>query len=267
MKTCLIILIIIVLTGPVSEAERVRKDWSGYPITWHVCQDCSQPGTFRTISEAVEAARPGDTINIWGEISCTGYGQIYEYNEELIIDKPLTLTCYNPEPMLGLPILTHDGRSGTSGAVITILPGGEGTVIKNLHIRGPKTGLVTDCDSVNPVDCMQNHAGIRIRADNCRIVDCTITRCMTGIYITGMGNTVQDCRIGERWKGFLDGDWYAVEEWRPDIMGRSIDHTGNGFGIVVIEPRRSTEDSLRIPNNIQDNVFRGNRYTEIVEIK
>jgi hypothetical protein len=262
---------IVFLTGTLmSQPAQPKKDWSNYPCIWHVCQDCCQPGTFTSISAAITAAKPGDTINIWGEDSCGDFGRIYEYNEVLVIDKQLTLTCDNPHPELGLPIVTHDFRSGTSKAVITLLPGAEGTIIKNLHIRGPKSGLVTDCDSSNPFDCMKTKSGIRIAADNCHVKGCEITRCMTGVYITGMGNTVRDSRIGTWWRGVVEGDWYLIEEWRPTVRGHDIDHTGNGFGIVVIEPLEKLENptgTIHIPNAFQDNVFRGNRYTEIVEIK
>jgi hypothetical protein len=266
--SAIVFLTIMLLYQPVKS----ENDWSIFPITLHVCQDCDPQIYYpqhSSIIDAVAAAKPGDTINIWGEYSCRDFGRIHEYNEAMVIDKQLTLTCDNPHPELGLPIISHDFRPGTADAVITLLPGAEGTIIKNLHVRGPKTGLVTDCDSDIPFDCMKTKAGIRIAADACRVEGCEITRCMTGIYITGMNNTVQECRIGTWWRGVVAGDWYLIQEWQPLVRGQVIDHTGNGFGIVVIEPLPRPEDSrdlIRAPNTIQDNTFRGNRYTEIVEI-
>ncbi len=41
--------------------------------------------------------------------------------------------------------------------------------------------------------------GIRITANGCLISDCRITRCMTGIVMMTLGNTISGCTIGERW--------------------------------------------------------------------
>ena len=264
---CLFILMAIGVTTPGALSEKPRIDWSQYPITWHVCQDCGMPKTFRTITEALVAARPGDTINIWGEQTFAGLIGVHEYHETLVIDKPITLTCLNPEPSLGFPVIAGSFDDANQRAVITILPDGTGTVISNLRIRGPQTGSITDCASASPFDCMMQKAGIRIEASGCRIENCRVTRCMTGILVTGTGNAVTGCRLGDRWRDSRQGVWAVFEEWSASFQGHPIDHPGNGFGIVVM-PTQSVSGNLSVPpgaeNTLRDNEFRGNRYTNLV---
>jgi len=263
---------ILVVLGSVTlstVAEKPKIDWSQYPVVWHVCQDCGMVNRVKTINEAIAAARPGDIINIWGEETYAGLIDVYEYEEAIVIDKRLILTCDNPHPELGFPIITQRFTNAVPKAVITVLPGGEGTVIRNLRIRGPISGPVTDCESDLPFDCMMTKAGIRIEANGCRVQNCTITRCMTGVVITGHGNSVVESQLGDRWRDIRQGIWAVREEWSATERGQTIDHPGNGFGIVIMAKQDGADDpekSPADPNTTGDNIFRGIRYTETVEI-
>lgn len=237
-----------------------------------VCQYCGEPGAYTTISAAIAAAQPGDTINIWGEEDSENEGQIYEYVESLVIDTPIILTCQNPEAELGYPIITHDFTgSPAPDTIIAIEPGGDASVIEHLIIRGPATGPVTTCPDY-PMICMGQKSGIHIAANSCLINDCRITRCMTGIVMMTLGNTISGCTIGDRWlveygnTYHREEYWSATHEYEPGTP-TPIYHPGNGFGIVSIEPGWSAPGSgyeSRNTNEIVDSIVRSNRYYGVV---
>ena len=250
---------------------------AGVSAQWEVCQDCNIPGAFTTINDALAAADDGDTINIWGESDNQEPPQIIEYEEHLVINKEITLTCDNPDPDLGYPIITHsftveEGHPLPPGEIIRIEPGGANTVIKHLNIRGPAEGLVTNCGgspASNPMSCMGHRIGIRIEADNCTIQDVHITRCMTGIYMTGTGNYINGNYIGDwYWKPGFQNPYHGLEAyWSYTNNSEPIDHPGNGFGIVAEEPVWSAEGQQyesRLHNKISDNIIRSNRYWGVV---
>jgi parallel beta-helix repeat protein len=275
MKRSIYILIgcLIVAVGapmPTSAAE---------PTTHHVCQDCDPLyyyPQYSTITAALAAADDDDTINIWGEETSPGSGKIFEYEEHLVIDKRITLTCDNPEPDLGYPIITHPFTGNPApDAIIHITQTGAESVIKHLNIRGPAEGLITDCGTPtqDPMGCMGDKIGIRIEADNCTIHDVHITRCMTGIFITGTGNYINGNYIGDRWWDPLDPVDHREEYWNVhhhyDISSLVyINHPGNGFGIVAEEPDwlapQGQSYESRSHNKISDNIIRSNRYWGVV---
>jgi parallel beta-helix repeat protein len=249
-------------------------------IPLHVCQDCGEPGAFTTITAALDAADDDDIINIWGEEDELKPGNVFEYQEHLVINKRITLTCDNPEPDLGYPIITHPftgnpGNPVPPGEIIRIEPGGAGSVIKHLNIRGPEEGLITlcfllyPCTTDDPMFCMGQYTGIRIEADNCTIHDVHITRCMTGIYMTGTGNYINGNYIGDRWLLKLGNTWLHEEYWsQTNNVVPLIHHPGNGFGIVAVEPDWSAPQGQsyesRSHNKISDNIIRSNRYWGVV---
>ncbi|MGB3975348.1 MAG: hypothetical protein WBM27_02925, partial [bacterium] len=244
----------------------------------HVCQNCGKPDAFKTITAAIAAADPGDIINIWGEEDELNEGFIFEYEEHLIIDKRLTLTCDNPESDLGYPIITHSFTgSSPPDAIIHIQPGGEETVIKHLEIRGPITGEITYCGMLqplspsSPLSCMDTKIGILVSANGCTVYDVSITRCMTGIYLEGTDNYINRNRIGNRWLDPIHPAIHQEEYWSPTHnypMPSTIHHPGNGFGLVAVEPEWTKPDNMnyesRAHNRITDNIIRSNRYWGVV---
>jgi parallel beta-helix repeat protein len=250
-----------------------------YAQTTHqVCQECGPyPHQYTTITAAIAAAQPGDIINIWGEETYSGSEIIYEYEEYLEITKQLTLTCENPLPTLGYPIITHAFTgSPPPDAIIHIQSGADETVIRHVNIRGPVTGEITYCGTLqpltpdDPLSCMDTRTGIRIDADDCTVYDVSITRCMTGIYMTGTGNYINGNHIG---------DWYWTSDYPNPFDGLeaywsrtnnllTIHHPGNGFGIVAVEPDwtmpQGRQYESRTQNRITDNIIRSNRYWGVV---
>ena len=252
---------------------------SAFAQTTHtVCQQCEEEGAFKTITAAIAAAEPGDIINIWGERDPENYDIIFEYLEHLIIDKPLTLTCDNPESDLGYPIITHSFTgSSPPDAIIHIQPGGEKTVIKHLDIRGPIIGEITYCGTLqplspfSPLSCMDTKIGILVSADDCTVHDVSITRCMTGIYLEGTDNYINGNRIGNRWLDPINPDTHQEEYWSPTHNYQDIciiHHPGNGFGLVAVEPDWTKPQDMnyesRPHNRITDNIIRSNRYWGVV---
>jgi hypothetical protein len=246
----------------------------GVSAQWDVCQDCPVEDAFTTITAAIAAAQPGDTINIWGEeVHPPGSEIIYEYEEHLEITKQITLTCDNPHSTLGYPIITLPLDSDDD--IIHIKPGGDGTVIQHLTIRGPRTGQITYCGTLgpppstqNPLLCADKKVGIRITADDCYIHDCYLTRCMTGIYIWGKGNVVSHSLIGNLYWGGGDPEETREEYWSLTNNSEPIDHPGNGFGVVVKDvvwtaPPEEMYGN-RLPNELVDNVIQSNRYWGVV---
>ena len=211
---------------------------AGY--THWVCQDCDphmQPN-YNTISKAVEAASPNDTILIVAEEFPPGGGRIVEYEESITINKPLTIKCKRIHPVLGQPVIKVNDFESTA-SVISVEKSASGTVISNLHIRGPSSDN-TSCKG-NPLNQVNKKVGLRIETPECSIEKCKVTHCMTGILVdTGTvgspsGIKIEDCIIGEPFVGVVQGYWVKEEAWTTHHKGHPIVHPGNGFGIVVLE--------------------------------
>jgi hypothetical protein len=241
---------------------------AGY--THWVCQDCDpyMHPRYDTITKAIEAAAPGDTIRVVAEEFPPGGGHIIEYSEAVTIDKPLTLECRSIHPVLGQPVITIDDYK-MANSVITITNEAAGSIISNLHIRGPKSDNTTCKD--DPIKHVNEQTGLSIQADQCRLDACTITHCMTGILIdtgnTGQKDGIQinECTIGQPFVGVVNEYWVKEENWTRDHQGHPIDHPGNGYGIVILEsPSVSTHDPDAVWYKIKNSTIQSSRYAPVV---
>ncbi len=91
--------------------------------------------------------------------------------------------------------------------------------------------------------------------------------------MTGTGNYINGNYIGDRWWDPLDPVEHREEYWsaidtNDDINLVYINHPGNGFGIVAVEPDWTAEPGQqyesRSHNKISDNIIRSNRYWGVV---
>lgn len=238
-----------------------------------VCQDCDPlwTNTYSTISAAINAASSGDTIYIHAEEYPIGSESIIEYDEQIMIDKEIVLTCLNRHTSYGWPIVKIN--SFVSDEIIHITENGAGSEISNLIIKGPTNSLsIYTGDSLFSKD---ENVGIRMEAEDCLVDNCEITYCNTGIYIDSTtGNVVSNCQIGDRWWLSEDKpptiDYYYEEYW-TDTGGPAstqIIHPGNGFGIVIVAPTWSRIENVDYidyyKNEIVDCTIRSNRYYGVV---
>ncbi|HPQ41817.1 MAG TPA: right-handed parallel beta-helix repeat-containing protein, partial [bacterium] len=238
-----------------------------------VCQDCGV-GDFDNISDAILAATTGDTINVIAEETFPGSGVTLTYNEHVLIDKQIFLTCLEPLSNAGNPSIT--GSFTSDNEVIRITATGAGTHIKNIDIHGP-VGDNTQC-ATDPLDCLMDRAGIRIEADNCTLENCRIIRCFSGIVVgdysqqTGRSTSIIGCTVGDIWTEFYNDEWQLEAYWTQshyyDGIGfQPIIHPGNGFGIVAVETDwtapASGYESIE-PMEIVDCTIQSNRYYGVV---
>ncbi|MCD4653787.1 right-handed parallel beta-helix repeat-containing protein, partial [bacterium] len=258
----LIVFIQMIFVGSVAATDR-----------W-VCQECDPlwTNTYGTIEAAILAADPGDTIKIHAEEYPAGSEHIVQYSEHVVIDKQLTITSPSEHVDYGWPVV-RISNFDTLNEVVKITLSGAGSEISNLNIWGPVYGGTgytdcTECDS-DPIDCMDQRAGIRIEGDDCSVDNCRIIFCMTGIYVESMGNIISGCQVGDRWWRKTTLDEYVYEEyWTFFHDGDDVFNRGNGFGIVQIEPtweQQSGELYLDRPiTEIVDCTIRSNRYYGLV---
>lgn len=227
--------------------------------TWNVCQSCGTLPFRQTIAEVMQLAEDGDTIEIWGEEDPNATGYIYEYNERVVVNKRVTITCSNPEPDLGYPVISGD--FATHNEVIWVTH--DNVEISFLNVEGPS---LTNISHTYPMDNWDNKVGVRIEAGNCTVDNCKVTHCMTGIVIDSTfgpprtGNVVENSIIGNR---IYNGSEYN-EFW---CSGTLPAHPGNGFGIVVKGPTWLTPTPSYInysPNEIVDCTIRSNRYYGVI---
>ncbi|MCD4654363.1 hypothetical protein K8T06_10580 [bacterium] len=238
--------------------------------THWVCQDCDpyMEPHYDTITKAIEAAAPGDTILIVAEEFPPGGGKIIEYRESITINKPLTLKCKKIHPVLGQPIITVQDFEQTN-SIITIEKSAPGTDISNLHIRGPiKDNTSSDGDSIEQVN---KKVGITIETSECSIEQCKVTHCMTGVLIdsgtTGQPSGIQisECNIGEPFVGVIQGYWVKEAEWTDNHKGHPIAHPGNGFGLVIRESTGVTKNKTdETWYTISDCSILFNRYQQVI---
>ncbi|MCD4652658.1 right-handed parallel beta-helix repeat-containing protein, partial [bacterium] len=225
---------------------------------------------------AITAASAGDVIKIHAEEYPEGSEHIIEYNEHVIVNKELTVLSPHKHEYYGWPVIKLSSFT-TYDEVIRITEAASDTEISNLIIRGPVDNN-TGCPGYDPIDCMDEKVGIRLEAKDCVIDNCKIIFCMTGIYMesttgnAGTGNVISNCRIGDQWWVKVPpDDYYYQDYWTEYYDGDPldpIDHPGNGFGIVMVEPdwdQQSGETyTNRHKNEIVDCTIRSNRYYGVV---
>ncbi|MCD4655494.1 hypothetical protein K8T06_16360 [bacterium] len=234
-------------------------------LTHWVCQDCDpfMEPNYTTIQKAVDAADPNDIVVIVAEEFPPGTADIIEYSGHLVIDKPLTLKCKSIHPVLGYPIITVTSFDKVN-EVVLITEKAAGSIISNLHIRGPLINN-TDCKG-NPRDRITEKVGIRIKAENITIDTCKVTHCMTGILgdqkntTKGKKIVISNCTVGEPWIGVVDSYYGKEDVWTDTHRGQPIHHPGNGFGVVLLDSKRSDSkekhDEILNNNNIKSNRYR-----------
>ena len=118
-----------------------------------------------SISSVLEAAEPGDTVRLLGEI----------YRENVVVDVPVTLTSDHQATI----------RGGYQGNVLHITA--PGTIIEGLHITEAGPELTKD------------YACILVEADDVTIRSTTVTESLHGIYVKGVHRTtIEDTRVEGR---------------------------------------------------------------------
>ena len=212
----------------------------------HVCMNCAE-GQVRTIERAMKYAENGDRIIVHWE---PGYPILMEH---VVIDKAITLTSYaegqglenfDVHPTLTAPFNIHSEVIDVTVAGVKI----EGLNITNIY--GVNDINVDDTDFSNPV-------GIRVRAP-AQIRFCEITKCRTGILLDYLknipfarGSTITSCRIG----------YPTFTQWKPG----ALNHPGNAFGIVILNPANSKQKGVNLPvDTVKNTAVISNRFYGIV---
>jgi len=196
-------------------------------------------GPGESISNALQSARPGDTLLLTGE----------EYRENLAIDVPVTLKGENQPRILG----------GYQGNVIYITA--PGTVVEGLHISEAGPHLTKDM------------ACVFIEADQVAVRNCTITESLHGIYVKA-GNQIEI--VGNRIEGRLDliesDRGNGIHLWNSTdnrIEGNEIFNTRDGiyfsfahsteiFDNYIHNVRYGLHYMYSNQNRFRDNVFENN---------
>ena len=156
------------------------------PMIWTVDDD--GPADFHTIQEAVNASSSGDTVFVWNGT----------YNENIVIDKPLSLVGENPLNTIvdgnktGVVICLNSGNVNVSG--FTIKDGGSsGLYIWDGH----------DCNVHNVIIMNNSDEGIAcVNSYNCIFENLTTSHNTHGIYFGGTYDskitnvTISDNNVG-----------------------------------------------------------------------
>jgi hypothetical protein len=228
--------------------------------TVYVCQQCSEYPHYSSITTAISAAQPSDTIMV--KIEDFPY---YIYNEHLSIDKSIILTSDGTYP--DVPIIKYDVDNDDSpGADEIISIESTGVTISNLIIENTDPlpvytpQVATGTPTPAPFETnMLTGVGIRVLHRDCEINNCTVRRCRVGILVEDQD--IQDrkilidrCRIG---------DIREDDGWQEQTPA----HPGNFFGIVQIESPRLLEDysaGVYQPLEITNCEIGRNRYYGVV---
>ncbi len=174
--------------------------------------------TYTSINAALAAADPYDTLLIHWESGNP------EYNEHVQITKIITLTSdWTPgsdpmnRPVIQCSLSTYD-------EVVSIEV--DNVTVSNLRIKTSVSIPAVSGDDINMTGGHQ--AGVRVKNDNCTVSCCEVTRCRIGVYLDSTINvSIDSCTIGR----------LTSVRWEPPV---SVTHDGNFFGIVQLEPSRST---------------------------
>jgi len=149
---------------------------------------------YPTIQSAVDAAAPGDTVQVK---KGGGLGTNGEYRENVVIDKGIRLLCLNSAVIDVSGLVTQRGGADYANGVSVVGPGGDGA-----WVEGCKVKFARACSSATNPACPLNDspgAGISGNADrvvvrNCRLVQNSVGVSLTGdllavIATQGIGNT------------------------------------------------------------------------------
>jgi parallel beta-helix repeat protein len=199
-------------------------------MIWTVDDD--GPADFHTIHEAVNASNSGDTIFVWNGT----------YNENIVIDKPLTLVGENPLNTIidgnktGVVVYLNSGNVSVSG--FTIRDGGSsGLYIWNGH----------DCHIHNLIIMNNSDEGIAcVNSHNCFFDSLTTTHNKNGIYFGGtydseiINTTISNNNVGV----------YLTMSGRSLIVNNVIQENGIG---VYLEGDHTFYHNSFVNNSLQVN--------------
>lgn len=196
-----------------------------------------------TLTAAIQAARPGDTIRI-----ASGH-----YRERIVLSKPLTLVGE------GMPTL--DG--GRAGDVIAVTA--NGCRISGLHVTHGGAEILSD------------NAGIKLLSDRNVVEHNQIDRCLYGLYAEGShhnqirDNTVHGLSLKELVTHSVNdlGDGIRLHEAHHNaVTGNRIDGTrdgvyfsGSSWNVIKGNEISRVRYGLHYMSS-DDNFFADNRFTE-----
>ncbi len=120
--------------------------------------DGSYEHPYRKFQDAIDAASPGDQV----------IGLAGTYNENIVIDKPIALTCDIPIESTGIRISAETSASSTITLYADII------TISGISIKGPQD--------------YEEGAGLEIHSNNNVIIGCDIYDCVNGIYLLDPAN-------------------------------------------------------------------------------
>ncbi|HEY9855899.1 MAG TPA: nitrous oxide reductase family maturation protein NosD [Stenomitos sp.] len=208
------------------------------PLPAHAAELRVGSGGYPTLTEAIRAAKPGDTLRVMPG----------RYPEHLVLDKPLALVGE------GMP--TVDG--GGSGDVIFVKA--PGCRISGLHVTGSGREVLSDT------------AAIKVESSEAIVQDCLLDRCLYGLYLSAIQhsrferNVIQglaELPVGDRGDG--------IRLWNSShnvIAGNRIEDTRDGIYFDASPFNTVTDNAIRRVRYglhymySDDNVFKGNRFTD-----
>jgi len=173
------------------------------------------PGGFTSIHEALENARPGDTVEV----------SIGEYAEQLRLKSGVTVRSRRPDVAILRAAPDENGTAGVAGIAI-VAEGVKGARVSGFRILADeKAPLAT---------------GVAIADSDLELQDSEIVGAYTGIEIRGnskpvlRANSIQDCR---------DRGVHISGNAAPWLLYNAILHNGRrphetGQGVLIEEPAR-----------------------------